>query len=344
MRALVRAVALTNFFEIAHDLGLNAVPLLRTARLSRALLADPEQRIPAEACAGLLEAAAEASACPTFGLRMAESRQLSDFGVMSLLISQQATLRDALETIIRYRHLVNESVAILLEPSGKVVIIRQEVVLDTPSRQATELALGVVFRLCRTLLGPQWHPLSVNFTHAAPPDTHVHRRVFGCPIEFGSEFNGIVCLAADLAVPNPTGNAAMARHAERVIEALPRVNDVSLAREVRNAVYLMLPMGRATSEAVAQGLGLTLRTMQRQLDASGETFSDIVNSVRRDLAQRYVANPDYSLLRVSELLGYGSAASFTRWFSAQFGEAPVVWRRRHRITGHPADAAGPGCS
>lgn len=329
MKTLVRAAVLTNFLDVARGLGANPLPLLRAARLSPALLANPDQRIPAQACATLLEAAAEVTACATFGLRMAESRQLSDFGVMSLLITQQATLRDALETIIRYRHLVNESVAILLETSGKVVVIRQEVVLDTPSRQATELALGVVFRLCRALLGPQWRPQSVNFAHAAPPDLQVHRRLFGCPLEFGSDFNGIVCLAADLDAPNPTGNPAMARHAERVVETLPRVNEASIGRDVRHAVYLMLPMGRATSEAVAQGLGMSLRTMQRQLDATGENFSDIVNGVRRDLAQRYVANPDYSLLRVSELLGYGSAAAFTRWFSAQFGEAPNAWRRRH---------------
>ena len=329
MRTLVRAAALTNFFEVAAAVGVNPQPLLRQAGLNRALLTDPEQRIPVEACAALLEAAAEAGNCPTFGLRMAESRQLSDFGVMSLLIGQQPTLRDALDTIIRYRHLVNESVAIMLESAGKVVMIRQEVVLNTPSRQATELALGVVFRLCRALLGAHWHPLSVNFTHGGPPDMQVHRRLFGCPIEFGSEFNGIVCLAADLDAPNPTGDPAMARHAQRLVDTLPRVNEASVGRDVRNAVYLMLPMGRATCEAVAQGLGLSQRTMQRQLDDAHESFTDILNEVRRDLAQRYVGNPDYSLLRVAELLGYGSASSFTRWFSSQFGEAPVIWRRRH---------------
>jgi len=329
LRTLVRAAALTNFFEVATAVGLNPQPLLRQAGLNRTLLTDPEQRIPVEACASLLEAAAEVGNCPTFGLRMAESRQLSDFGVMSLLISQQPTLRDALDTIIRYRHLVNESVAIMLESVGKVVMIRQEVVLNTPSRQATELALGVVFRLCRALLGTHWHPLSVNFTHAGPPDLQVHRRLFGCPIEFGSEFNGIVCLAADLDAPNPTGDPAMARHAQRLVDTLPRVNEASVGRDVRNAVYLMLPMGRATCEAVAQGLGLSQRTMQRQLDEAHESFTEILNEVRRDLAQRYVGNPDYSLLRVAELLGYGSASSFTRWFSSQFGEAPVIWRRRH---------------
>lgn len=335
METLVRAAALTNFFEVAAEIGLDPQPLLRAAKLSRALLANPDQRIPVNAGAKLLEAAAEATACPTFGLRMAESRQLSDFGVMSLLISQQATLRDALATIIRYRHLVNESVAILLEEAGKTVTIRQEVVLNAPSRQATELAIGVIFRLCRALLGPQWQPLSVNFTHPAPADLRVHRRLFGCPLAFDSEFNGIVCLAADLDAPNPTGDPAMARYAQRFVDTLPRVNEPSIGRDVRNAVYLMLPMGRATCEAVAQGLGLSLRTMQRQLDEAGETFTDILNEVRRELARRYVENPQYSLLSVSELLGYGSASSFTRWFSAQFGESPVAWRRKH-VAGAPA--------
>ncbi|WP_354687178.1 AraC family transcriptional regulator [Cupriavidus necator] len=333
METLVRAAALTNFFEVAADLGLNPQPLLRAARLSRALLADPDQRIPANACAALLEAAAQASGRPSFGLRMAESRQLSDFGAMSLLISQQPTLRDALATTIAYRHLVNESVAMLLESAGEAVIIRQEVVLDTPSRQATELAIGVLFRLCRALLGPSWRPLSVNFTHAAPADLGVHRRIFGCPLEFGSEFNGIVCRAADLDAPNPTGDPAMARYAQRFVDALPRANAPSIGRDVRQAVYLMLPVGRATCEAVAQGLGLSQRTMQRQLDEAGETFTGILNEVRRELARRYVENPKYSLLRVSGLLGYGSASTFTRWFCAQFGEPPIVWRRKHARPG-----------
>jgi AraC-like DNA-binding protein len=326
---LVRAAALTNFFEVAAELGLNTQPLLRTARLSRVLLADPDQRVSVSACASLLEAAASAAGCPTFGLRMAESRQLSDFGVMSLLISQQPTLRDALAVTIRYRHLVNESVAILLEDAGKATIIRQEVVLDTPSRQATELALGVVFRLCRALLGSGWRPLSVNFTHSATVDLRVHRRLFGCPLAFDSEFNGIVCAAADLDAPNPTGDPAMARYAQRFVDTLPGIDTPSIGREVRNAVCLMLPMGRASSEGVAQGLGLSLRTMQRQLDEAGETFTDILNDVRRERACSYVENPKYALLLVAQMLGYGSASAFTRWFSAQFGEPPVAWRRRH---------------
>jgi AraC-like DNA-binding protein len=88
-------------------------------------------------------------------------------------------------------------------------------------------------------------------------------------------------------------------------------------------------MGRATSECVAQGLGLSVRSMQRQLDEAGASFTSLVNEVRCDLAPRYIDNPKYSLQRVSELLGYSTQGSFTRWFATQFHQVPSAWRESH---------------
>jgi AraC-like DNA-binding protein len=326
MTTLVRAAVLTNFFEVAHDVGLNPLPLLREVGLSRALLADPEQRIPADAAMMLLENAAHAANCPNFGLRMAESRQLSDFGVVSLLISHQRTLRDALATTIQYRHLLNDTLAMQIEDAGRHVIIREEVVSQLPARQAIELAIGVLFRLCAAVLGGNWRPHSVNFTHDAPRDLSVHKRVFGCRLEFTGEFNGIVCGAAELDAPNPVADPAMARYAQRFVESQSYVSEPSVVMDVRKAIYLMLPSGRASSEYVAQGLGLSVRTLQRELDAAGVSFTLLLNEVRRDLARRHIENPRHSMLRVSELLGYSTPSSFTRWFIAQFGMPPQQWR------------------
>ena len=333
MATLVRAAALTNFFEVARDLGFNPQDTLRRAGLGRALLENPEQRIPAEAAVALLEDAARSSGCLTFGLRMAESRQLSNFGAVSLLISHQATLRDVLITTIQYRHLLNESLAMQIEDAGRMTIVREEIVSESPARQSIELAIGVLFRMCAALLGPRWRPYSVNFSHDAPPELSLHRRLFTCRLEFGSEFNGIVLAAADLDAPNSSADPAMARYAQRFVESLPHVNDPSVVMEVRKAIYLMLPSGRATSEYVAQGLGLSVRTLQRQLDEAGASFTELLNEVRCELAQRYMDNPQYNLARVSELLGYCTPSSFTRWFAAQFGAAPAVWRTRRK---HPA--------
>jgi AraC-like DNA-binding protein len=135
----------------------------------------------------------------------------------------------------------------------------------------------------------------------------------------------------------------MARYAERFLETLPVANDSSVLREVRRAVYLFLPMGRATIELVAQGVGLNVRTLQRQLEDAGSTFSDLLNEVRRDLALRYMQNENYPLGRVAELLGYAMPSSFTRWFTAQFGMAPAVWRAENtRKPAPPPRPEAPG--
>src|SRR6187551_2157688 len=126
MKRMVRAAALTNYFEVAQQLALD-----------RAMLTDPDNRIPASAVVKLLEESARASQCLAFGLRMAETRQLTDLGAISLLLTHKRTLREVLLAMINYRHLMNEALALQMEDAGTDVIIREEVVTDmtTHSRQ-----------------------------------------------------------------------------------------------------------------------------------------------------------------------------------------------------------------
>lgn len=331
MSILVRSGVLTNFLEVAQHVGLNPQAELAKVGLSKAMLQDPEHAIPGSAAVQLLENAAQASGCQTFGLRMAESRTLSDIGAVSLLLTHQATLRDALQVLLQYRHLMNRALAIYVEEAGGLAVIREEVVTEAaaPRRQATELAIGVMARLCANLLAQHWRPVSVSFMHDAPDDLRLHRRVFGCEVLFGAEFNGIACPASTLAAPNPKADPAMAQLARRYLDTLQPGRDASLAFEVRKAIYVLLPMGRATAEQIALALGLNVRTLQRRLEDEGVSFSDLVNEVRRDLAQRYMQSPQYSMARIADLLGYSVPSSFTRWFASQFGAAPAAWRAEH---------------
>jgi len=223
---------------------------------------------------------------------------------------------------------VAEALALQMEDAGTDVIIREEVVTDatTHSRQATELALGVLARAASALLGNRWKPHRVMFSHEAPPDLHLHRRIFKSKLVFGSEYNAFVCAAQDLDSPSSAANPALARYAEQLLQSLPKAQDRSPSMEVREAIYVLLPMGRATVEQVAKKLGLNVRTLQRQLEEDGVTFSELINSVRRELAVRYVRSGQHSLGQVAELLGYSTQTSFTRWFKSEFGVAPRQWQ------------------
>jgi AraC-like DNA-binding protein len=336
MVTFVRAASLSGYAAVARRCGLEPRETIRAAGLNSSFLANPDLRIPVAAVAALLEDSARKSGCDTFGLQMAESWRMSDFGAISLLLTHERTLRDAITATIRYRHLLNDSLTLSIEDAGAFVIVREELATGgaVPMRQAIELAMGVVFRMFRALLGPQWKPVGVRFRHEPPADLSVHRRLFGTQLQFNQEFNGIVCAAADLDRPNASADPAMASYARGFMDSLSRGGGIAIAREVRSAIQVLLPSGRATIEQIAQGLGMTPRTLQRQLDDAGETFSALLNDVRREIVPRYLENPAYSLTQVAGLLGYGFPSSFTRWFVAQFGKSPARWRAAHTRTKH----------
>ncbi|VXB10797.1 AraC-like DNA-binding protein [Burkholderia sp. 8Y] len=328
METMLRSIAMSGYFDVTRRLGISAIDMAQRVGLDLSALANPDNRIPAAACCRLLELTAEEASCPTLALQMAETRHKFGTGVVNMLLAHKRTLREVLLAAAEYRHLLNEALAMYVEDAGATVTIREELVVapGTPTSQAIELALGVLARHSSALLGDHWKPRSVHFTHAGPADLTFHRRFFGCPLNFGSDFNGFVCAAADLDYPNPAADPELVRYAESLAEPLKQTGGDSVALEVRKAIYLLLPLEQGTVEPVARQLGLSVRTMQRQLELASTSFSELVDEVRRELAVRYMSNPRYPIGRVAALLGYSQQGSFTNWFTSRFGMTPRDWR------------------
>jgi AraC-like DNA-binding protein len=331
MAELVRVAALTGYYDVARDVGLDPLPQLREAGLGRAMLLSPEQVIPARAAIRLLELSAEASGCLTFGLRMAACRSLADLGLISLLIAHQPTLRDALAVLAVNRHRVNSNLVLSIDEQPGAVVLREDFALDPPlhSRQASDLALGVLARMCSAVLGENWHAESVCFTYARPEqrEMDIYRQLFRCPVHFDAEFNGLVLMPADLDRPNPRAEPALAHHAGTLIESVMAPDRRTLTQEVEHAVLTLLPTGKASIKSVALALGMNLRTLQRGLDADGTSFTDILERIRVQLAHQHLANPRMRMTDIADMLGYSSLGAFTRWYSQTFGVPPSAARK-----------------
>ena len=83
---------------------------------------------------------------------------------------------------------------------------------------------------------------------------------------------------------------------------------------VESEVQRLLPQGQASIEAVAKALGLSARTLLRNLATEGSAVTEIVDEVRHTLALQYLKEPNLPLAQIAWLLGYGTAASFTHAF------------------------------
>ena len=325
----MRGASITGYAEAARRVGLDPRAMLHRYGIDRRVLTEPELRMPADAAIALIEGSAEASGCETFGLLMTETRKLSDYGPISLLFAHQPTLHDMLDCMIRYQRMLNDALVLEMdEHRWDTTVVRQEILTDfgrTP-RQCYELAVATLYRTFRGPRGPRWRARSIHFTHGPPSDLAAHRRAFDAPVEFYSDFNGFTCAPAELKALNPLADAAMARHAEGFIQALPRAQEVAFAAEVERAIQVLLPFNGASIETVSARLGLNRRTLQRRLAQEGAEFSALLNQMRRRHAIRYLANPRLPVAQVAGLVGYSHETSFARWFSGEFGRSPSAWR------------------
>jgi AraC-like DNA-binding protein len=323
---VVRSASLACYADVARQVGLDPVRMLREFGLPRRCLEEPELKVPVDAVRQLLEASAERSHVEGFGLMMAEARQLSDLGPLGLLVREQPTLRLAIEAYVRHGRRLNESLFLTFEESGEVIILRQELIVGRSGsvRQSTELAIGIAFRMLRSFLGPNWRPLRVCFAHDPPRDRTVHERVFGRNVvEFGHDFNGIVCARRDLESPNRNADPGIARLARAMLDSSAAPAATTMTGQVRDLVVLLLGTGACTIERAAEQLGVDRRTIHRHLTREGETFSGVVESVRREFAARYVRDQGRSLADVSALLGFAAPSSFSRWYRQNFGVNPA---------------------
>jgi AraC-like DNA-binding protein len=329
MEALLRAVTLKNYVQIAEKCGLNGYAMLQRNDISPAMISNPEQMLSYAKVLRLLENSATASGQESFGLLMAESRTVADFGEVSLLISHQPTLRTALAAAIDYGNFINRYFALSIEHRGKHVFLREETIAESslPKRQAVELSTALLNLTCSSILGQQWRPRLVSFTHQRPASLVVHERVFRTKIEFDAAFNGILCDASMLDLPNPKADVEMAALAQRFMGSKTADQSDALLFNLRKAVYLLLPLGKAKIKLIAPSLDMSVRSLQRELSGLGLSFSDVVEGVRQDMVRGHLGNRRNSIERVSVMLGYAKPTSFTRWFASTNGMSPLAWRK-----------------
>jgi AraC-like DNA-binding protein len=332
MRALTRSASLTDYEHVARSVGLDPFRMLRMAKLPARVLDDPNMMISADAVGWLLEESARLSGQEAFGLLLAERRSLANLGMLALAIREEPTLRAAVQSCARYMRLHNAGVQLRLDHAGDVVLLHIGVDMQRHGvrRQAIEMSTGIMLRTLRVLSCNTFRPESISFTHERPARLEVHRRVLGAAIEFSQECNAMVCLGRDLNMPIPAADPTLNREVKQWLDMqLANLRDEP-AQRARQIVRMLLPSGLCSVDRVAQHLGMHRRTLNRHLVAEGQSVTTIINAVRGELAEEYLANRKRKLYEVAELLGFSSAGDFSRWFRSQFGRTPSDWAAHYR--------------
>jgi AraC-like DNA-binding protein len=326
--AVVRSSILADFRRVALAYDLDLVALMKRAGIHRRHLDDPELTLPVRALVELFELAALTSGIEDFGLRLAEARGLPDLGPIILMLREEETLRDALRSLVALLHLHSEALYMHLE-EGEDPILTINIMVGGSGhyRQAIESGVAGITNILRWLLGADWAPTSISFTHSPPSSKTRYHRFFRCPVDFLQEFNGIVLRRRDLAKKLPASSPVLRRQVERYIRSINVESSDTYVYRVTQLIAMALPRSEAKAEIIARYLGTDRRTLNRRLARTGFNYSAVLVKVRKNLAIQHLLGSDRPLSEIAELVGFGSLRAFARWFRHSFDAAPSAWRK-----------------
>ncbi|CAN7399275.1 AraC family transcriptional regulator [Phenylobacterium sp. LjRoot219] len=323
--SMVRAGALRKYAEFVTQLGGDAQALLAKFQIDPAALANRHAVVAYRAFVQLLERTAVELACPDFGMRLAAVQDGTKvLGPLEVAMRNSATVGAAFRYCAEHVRAYSTATQVSLEerPGEEGIFLHCEILVPKlpPHPQTMEHGLLLTQHAARQLSGGQMQAREIWFTHDPVSPMGTYRANFGAVVKFGQPMNGAWFDARDFEAPIPDSDPQLYELAASFIEQRFPSSEPGLSTRVRAIVERLLTAGGCTYGGVASELGMHPRTLQRRLRTEGESFEAIKDSVRRDVALRYLRQPEIPLIRVAEMLGYSETSvlsrSCYRWFAA----------------------------
>jgi AraC-like DNA-binding protein len=97
-------------------------------------------------------------------------------------------------------------------------------------------------------------------------------------------------------------------------------------QRIRAALLEGLPSGQVAMQQIASKLALSLRTLQRHMEAEGTSYQQILQQTREALARHYLTQTTLPVAEISFLPGFAEINSFYRAFRLWTGTTPDAVR------------------
>jgi AraC-like DNA-binding protein len=308
------------------EAGIDTDHLLKKAGLSLEDVSDPGRRLRVQNQISFLNLAAEALKDDLLGFHLAEPYELREIGLLYYVSASSPTLADVVQRAARYSTIVNEGVCLKnLNDKEFGVTFRYVGVSRHLDRHQIEFFVTTLVRLCRRLTGLRVIPTRVRLTHRRNSVDCQFLEFFGDDVEFGAAADEVAFAEATKHTPvvsaDPYLNKLLIAYCEEALSRRTKKSG-SFQSTVENAIVPLLPHGNAGASEIARQLGLTRRTFARRLALEGTTFSQVLESLKSHLAERYLADDSLSISQIAWLLGYEEVSSFTHAFKRWTGKTP----------------------
>ncbi|NWA43761.1 AraC family transcriptional regulator [Pseudomonas reactans] len=308
--------------------GAASAEVLHKAGIDPQWLAESAARVSATTYARLWRLLARCTDDEFFGMDPRKLRSGS-LAFLCRAAMAQPTLATALEAGLGFLSLMLERLPAELvrqQSLAEIVLIEPD---TEPNRAFTYFTYWmIVHGVACWLAGRRIPILAIELRCAKPDFCDDYQVMFSDNLRFDRPRTRMIFSADCLDLPikrTPEELKRFLAHAPANILVKYRDPD-SLATRIKHDLRLLPPDTWPETEGLAVSLCISASTLRRRLAEEGQTYQGLKDSVRKELAIVWLAEPQISFAEIAARLGFADTSSFYKAFRKWSGSNPGHYR------------------
>ena len=314
--------------------GIDCRPLLEQAGIPLSVMENPKLRVEPEPYSRLIQSICRELNDEFFGLS-SRSCPPGAFAMMVQACITCASLRDALKRCNLFFSMVAPSFRCSLEVEGDdaMVVVEHLAPGEVDDHFLVESLLICLVRWGSWMIGRHILLGRVDFCCQEPRDIDEYNILFPCQRNYEQPVNRVVFSTRYLEMPVVQDVRALETYLNEVPgNFLTRYrHDDSLSAQIRRRLENMSYEDLPSFEDIARSLNMSTQTLRRRLKAEGNSYREIKDGIRRDIAVYHLLRQDLSINEIAEATGFAEPSTFHRAFKKWTGLTPGAWRDQRQM-------------
>lgn len=328
---LIKTEHVCTFVNMLQQIEPNIYPYIEQAGLPANVLTTKHPYMPEVPVRNLLEIVAQKAGEDKFQQLMWESTRNIFIPSVLFNIKKATTVFEALQEFIEVRKIDSpHSQVVLQEALGKTWLGRHKAPIAANWFELSEqFAVTYMIELIRALTKQaDWLPEQISIQSE---QQNTFKNLLNCDGK-GTSTPHLFTERNFSAVSIEPKLLALPYHPKLQWQQ-DQLNVMQMPNFYESLITVLPPYllaGKLPIEQASKITGMSVRTLQRNLQALGQSYRQVLEELQSKQAQKLLAGHEYSITTISEHLGYSNIAHFSRAFKKAVGLTPSQYRNQFK--------------
>jgi len=332
---MIRPTPIRRYLEVMNAKGFAAEKVVLGSGIDVSALEDAKYLIDVGQYRRVVENMIALSGGEALGLDVGLQRDVKDYGILGYAALSCRSVRQSVEEFWGQYGDALGMMAKIAVPRGSSDQIAVDIVAASMSALAyrffVEEALCLLLKVGGQVAGVEPRFVELQLGYPAPRYAQRYREIFRCPVSFSARRTRATLGRSWFEMPLKTSDPELIKLYKQHLLNLQREIEASNPLQIRlNRLLVRCGTRIPMLEEAARELGLSTRTLKRQLQQQGRSYRGLVSAYRAERAFDMLKSGKSSAKLVSEQTGFKDVNALRRAFKRWTGATMSEFRSKSR--------------